>query len=100
MASAKSRGSRSTKPLDNDPINGDPLSFRFIKSKKSQPPNANIVKSFNPKSAQENGDPAWKTPYSHMAPGTKGIKEMTVNQKRGIAKILVARVIQPTVETR
>jgi hypothetical protein len=35
-----------------------------------------------------------------MAPGTEGIKEMTVIQKRGIEIILVAKVIQPTVETR
>ena len=72
----------------------------MTKSKKSQPPKANMVKSLNPKSAQLKGAPAWKTPNSHMAPGTAGIREITVIQKRGIAKIRVPRVIHPTVETK
>ncbi len=54
----KRRGINKTNHRETDPIKGVPFDFLFIKSKKSQPPNANIVISFNPKSAHDQGAPA------------------------------------------
>src|SRR5665647_2118172 len=91
-ASMTKSGISKTKPRESEAIIVELFNFRFMMSKKSQPPNANIVKSFKPKSAQDQGAPAWKTPNSHIAPGTAGIKDTTVIQKSGIARILVPRV--------
>ena len=99
-ASMKSNGTINTNILEREPISGAPLSFLLKKSKKSHPPKTNIVKSLSPKANQEKGAPACKTPYSHMAPGTEGIKEMSVIMNKGIAKIRAPKVIHPTVETR
>ncbi len=98
-ASMNNSGSSKTNPREREAIMLELFNFLLMMSKKSQPPNANIVKNFKPKSAQDQGAPAWNTPNSHIAPGTEEIKDTTVIQKSGIAMSLVPRVIHPTVET-
>ena len=57
-ASMNNRGKSKTKPRESEASIVEPFSFRFITSKKSQPPKANIVNNFKPKSAQDQGAPA------------------------------------------
>src|SRR4030042_898712 len=85
-------GIKRINPLDRLPMRGAPLDFLFIWSMNSHPPKAKTVISLRPKSTHEYGAPAWNTPNSHIAPGTDGIKEITVIKKRGMAIILDARV--------
>jgi hypothetical protein len=57
-ASMNKSGKSKTKPRESEVIIVEPFNFLFITSKKSQPPKANIVNNFIPKSAQDQGAPA------------------------------------------